>query len=256
MIIMNEKKYAEDIINGGELKNGFDYTLVVIGKYYKYNGLNSSQIKNKLEEFVSKYKPDISDRQRDKMISKHINNLEKYSSQLAEVLEIVITKPEIEKINSIKPHKYKAHNIKKLAFTLLCLAKFRVAKGKQPIVYMDYGKIFKHADIHTSKTTRGLYLRELIDNGLIERATTRVDGTALRILFIEDGKKAVSVTDLNQAGKFYDQYCGVRFTTCERCDKMIKKTNNRMKYCPDCAAVINRQKTLERMRAAREETQS
>jgi rRNA maturation endonuclease Nob1 len=62
----------------------------------------------------------------------------------------------------------------------------------------------------------------------------------------------LSVTDFDNIGLFFDYYNKIkRVIKCENCFRIIKQSNNKTKYCKDCAIEINREKTKERMRSIR-----
>lgn len=249
-IVMNERQYAEDFLNGGKMINGLSYTLCILARYFQAEKVGKSQIKSKLSDIVSVSYPKFTKRQKDKIITKAIKNAEKHG--IYEISEIPISKPEYERIIAIQSLQHKqAATLQKLAFTLLCLVKLNLLRGyEKPCLNLDFKVIYKFANCKVSKQARLELLKILIDAGLVEVTSTRIDNQTLKINFVEDGEPALVVKDVNQAGKIFEQFTGrKKFIICERCGEMTqKKTNGRMKYCHDCAKKINIERVIKRRR--------
>ncbi len=248
-IIMNERQYAEDFLNGGKMLNSLSHTLCILARYYQAEKVGKSQIKSKLDDIVSVSHPKFTKRQKDKIITKAIKNAERHG--LFEISEIPISKPEFKRIMAIQNTQHKqAATLQKLAFTLLCLAKLNLLRGyEKPCLNLDFKVIFKFANCKVSKRARLELLKILIDAGLVEVASTRIDNRTLKINFVEDGEPVLVVKDVNQAGKIFEQYTGrKKFIICERCGEMAQKNGRRMKYCHDCAKIINIERVIKRRR--------
>lgn len=255
LIVTNERKYAEGVINDTQkrmLKNP-QSTLNILSKFYFSEGLDKSEINEKLCEYINKNHLSNSQKQSKSMVSNATKNLGKYP--LVEIDEIPISISEINKILNIKSTRYKAHNAKtlqKLAFSLLCLAKFQLAKGRnEPWVNIDIDKLFKIANIDcSSRETQIMHLIDLKDLGLIE-VTPYADDSAFKVMYVESSETEITVSDINECGKIYEQYLGTPYVRCEYCGGLTKKNNNRTKYCDDCRKQINREQTVQRMREQR-----
>lgn len=255
LMVTNERKYAEGVLNGTAkrvLKNP-QSTLNILAKYYFSTGLEKSEISKKLCEYIDKNHLSNSPERHKSMISIATKNLGKYP--LVEIDEIPISKLEIDKIMSIKSTRYKAHNVRslqKLAFSLLCLAKFQLLKGcSEPWVNIEIDKLFEIANIDcSSRETQIMHLLDLKNLGLIEVTSSSSD-SAFKALYIEPGETEITVSDINECGKIYEQYLGTPYIRCEYCGGLTEIKSNRTKYCKDCYKQNNREKTVLRMREQR-----
>ena len=63
---------------------------------------------------------------------------------------------------------------------------------------------------------------------------------------IEDGEQELLVTDFRNLGNQYLQHTEGGFIQCECCGACVKETNNRCKYCRECAVEIDRVKAIDR----------
>lgn len=259
VIVTNERKYAEGVFNGTQkrmLKKP-QSTLNILAKYYFSMGLEKSEISEKLCEYIDKNHLSNSPERHKSMISIATKNLGKYP--LVEIDEIPISKLEIDKIMSIKSTRYKAHNarsLQKLAFSLLCLAKFQLAKGRnEPWVNIKIDKLFDIANIDcSSRETQIMHLIDLRDLGLIE-VTASASDHSFKILYAEpESENEITVFDINECGKIYEQYLGTPYVRCKYCGGLTRVKSNRTKYCDECSKQINREKTVLRMRNQRANT--
>jgi len=252
---MNERKYAEGVLNCSE-KRMFEKpqpTINILAKYYFSTGLDKLEISEKLREFINKNRFSSSQEQCKSMISSAIRNLGKHP--LVEIDEIPISKSEIYKILGIKSNRYKAHNAKtlqKLAFSLLCLAKYQLMLGRnEPWVNISIDKLFKIANIDcSSREAQIMHLLDLKNLGLIDVTSSSSD-SAFKVLYVEPGEPEITVDNLNQCGMIYEQYLGTPYIRCEYCGWLTPKNSNRTKFCDDCYKQNNREKTVLRMRERR-----
>ncbi len=58
--VMNERKFAEEILNGDNLGDGVWYTLSVLAKYFYGQGMSKKEIKAKLSSLISERMPMVS----------------------------------------------------------------------------------------------------------------------------------------------------------------------------------------------------
>lgn len=255
IIVTNERAYAESVLDG-TAKRMFEKpqpTLNILAKYFFSAGLDKPGISEKLSEYISKNHLANSREQCKSMISGAMKKLGKYP--LTEIQEITVSEPEMSMIMGIKSQRYKAHNAKtlqKLAFSLLCLAKYRLMSGRnKPWVNIDIDKLFKIANTDCSSLeTQIMHLLDLKNLGLIEVASSS-SGSAFNVLYITPGDPEIAVSDLNDCGKVYEQYLGTPYIRCEYCGGLTKIKSNRTKYCDECYIQNNREKTLLRMRKRR-----
>lgn len=96
---------------------------------------------------------------------------------------------------------------------------------------------------------QSLMMNDLYSLGLIGYSKL-VDNINVSVKFIDDNSDIVLyISDFRNLGFQYLKYTGdTSFTECESCGLVMKRTSNRLKYCPDCAIDIDRAKSAERWR--------
>ena len=235
MIVLNEKKYAIECLENGFVGRKPFFTLSIIAKYYYYClNYKKSKIEMLLNDFMFKnysigYQSDrLSWQDTIEKIVKKVNNY-----TLLELDGVKITKSELETISGIgNPNK------ERVMFTILCLAKFGIARNPQNNgwVNTDSKEIFKMARVSCKAKERELYIGDLCDRGLLE-LPKRNDNVSLRVTFIDDGDEELFISDFRELGYEYLKYNGENFIRCAECGILTRGNKNRTKrYCKDCAA--------------------
>lgn len=253
-IIMNELEYISKLKEKGNLGENIGYAVGLLAKYYRQQGDDIDVIKQKLEADLRKYEPKINNKLRDMYIANALSHIDNRNLNI--VNEIIITKSEMNSVMNITTggEGIRVTSLQRLAFTLLCFAKFELAKGKsEPWVNYDLKYIFKAAKLTGfTKQKNNLCLHELYTKGLID-LNNRVDSLSIKVTFVDKSNNdiALRVGDINYAGDYFWQYMGGKYIECQNCGKLVPKSNGRsngrLKYCPDCAIMINREKTKQRM---------
>ena len=235
MIVLNEKKYAIECLENGFVGRKPFFTLSIIAKYYYYClNYKKSKIEMLLNDFMFKnysigYQSDrLSWQDTIEKIVKKVNNY-----TLLELDGVKITKSELKTISGIgNPNK------ERVMFTILCLAKFGIARNPQSNgwVNTDSKEIFKMARVSCKAKERELYIGDLCDRGLLE-LPKRNDNVSLRVTFIDDGDEELFVSDFRELGYEYLKYKGENFIRCAECEILTRGNKNGTKrYCKDCAA--------------------
>lgn len=234
MIVLNEKKYAIECLENGFVGRKPFFTLSIIAKYYYYClNYKKSKIEMLLNDFMFKnysigYQSDrLSWQDTIEKIVKKVNNY-----TLLELDGVKITKSELKTISGIgNPNK------ERVMFTILCLAKFGIARNPQSNgwVNTDSKEIFKMARVSCKAKERELYIGDLCDRGLLE-LPKRNDNVSLRVTFIDDGEEELFISDFRELGYEYLKYKGENFIRCAECGILTRgnKYGNK-RYCKDCA---------------------
>lgn len=251
---MNEQAYIDKLKAIGNLGEDIGYTVSLLAKSYFTEGDDINTARNRLEEDIAKYEPELSKKQ-----SKvFIENALKLSNnhELIKVNEILITQMEMNCIMNIESDNkaFKTSSLRRLAFTLLCFAKFEMAKNKGNDLWINYNlnRIYKAAKLTgRSESQNNMYLHELYNKGLVKFAPHK-NGIGVRVNFVDEDENensniVVRIKDINYAGDYFLQYCGKKYIECKSCGKPILKTTVNLLYCKDCSVMINREKTRNRM---------
>ncbi len=245
MIVLNEHEWAEEMIAARSLgKKPFE-TLYRVARYYIDNGIPKSQVRKMLDMFLIQCEPTASIPKWTATMDAAMSRALKYDA--VDIKSIDITQAELDKISSLD-----GKQIKRLAFTLLCLAKYwdKISKSKDHWVNNKDCDIMRMANINTSIKRQSLMYYNLNAAGLIQ-FSKKVDNTNVRVCFIDDGDAVLHITDFRNLGYQYLKYLGEPYFECSNCGITTKydHPNNKnsrwkQKYCKTCAAEIDMQQRV------------
>ena len=242
MIIVNEKEYAQTRIKNRDVGENIYTTLSILAKYYFSQGMKRKAVRVELQNFLEIAYPKFTIN-KSYWIDAVENIVAKNAKEkLFDSDGVWITESEWEKIQSLKNK-----ILKKLAFTLLCIAKINNQKreSNNDWVNTEIKEIFKLANIPCNNELRARRIGDLIRSGLI-RFATRIDNLNIKVLFVdEESKKKFLVNDFRNLGNEYLYRIGENYIRCAECGKLIKNNKyGNKKYCSECAA-YNPQETKQ-----------
>lgn len=153
---------------------------------------------------------------------------------LIEIEYVGITEKELAEIAKLRKE-----SLKKLAFTLLCIAKYfnTIRPENNSWVNTPDKDVFRMSDIRTLDCKRQQKLiRELYLLGLIGYSKV-VDNVNLQVLFVDaETEPVLHIYQFDDLGYQYLEYVGdPSIVHCKCCGKLIKKTSCRKDYCDECA---------------------
>lgn len=242
MIIVNEKEYAQTRIKNRDVGENIYTTLSILAKYYFSQGMKRKAVRVELQNFLEIAYPKFTINKSywidaiENIVTKNAKEKLFYSDG------VWITESEWEKIQSLKNK-----ILKKLVFTLLCIAKINNQKreSNNDWVNTEIKEIFKLANIPCNNELRARRIGDLIRSGLI-RFATRIDNLNIKVLFVdEESEKKFLVNDFRNLGNEYLYRIGENYIRCAECGKLIKNNKyGNKKYCSECAA-YNTQETKQ-----------
>lgn len=243
-VVLRENDWAASMIQANSLGKKPSETLRRVARFYMdtYN-INQDAARKKLDLFLLQCDPTSS-------LPKWSDALDSAVSKACKrpainIDYISVTKNEIERVDSLE-----GKQIRRLAFTLLCLAKYWniVTNKNDGWVNSKDNEIMSMANINTSIKRQSAMFGKLNELGMIQ-LSKKVDNTNVRVCFMEDGEEAIRVYDFKNLGYQYLMYHGEPYFTCENCGvttKMNDKENRRrQKYCHECAAIIKMKQNIE-----------
>lgn len=243
MIVLNEIDWARDALQSNSLGNKPYETLCRIAKYFLHDGYTKQKVRKEMESFILRCDPKASIPKWSETIDYAIKYAMKHPA--VEIDGVRITKKEMKKIDEIQ-----GKQIRRLAFTLLCLAKYYdiVNPNSDHWVNSEDNEIMRMANISTSIRRQSDMFHQLWKLGLIQ-FSRKVDNTNVRMLFVDDSNDtALMVTDFRNLGYQYLMYHGDPFFICENCGIVTKikhpEAGRRQKYCPNCAKEIQLQQIV------------
>ena len=240
-IVMNEHEWAEGMIASHSLGKRPYETLRRVARYYLDQAYTKNGARKMLETFLLQCDPSASVPKWSDTIDGALERASKYKA--VEIDCIRITKEELKRIEALGKRQ-----LQRLAFTLLCLAKYWMEvnpKCNWWVTNKD-SDIMKAANINTSIRRQSLLYSQLRDAGMIE-FSRKVDNTNVRVCFAEEGDTAIEISDFRNLGYQYLFYTGSNdYIKCERCGIVVRKNRptpqdkpghrgRAQQYCKSCA---------------------
>lgn len=239
MIVLNENAWAAEAIESHNLGKAPFETLRRVARYYMDEfGYKKYRTRKEVTAFLLSCEPTASVPKWADTIEKAIDTAQKHAA--INIDHIDVTRAEMDKIDALD-----GVQLQKLAFTLLCLAKYSLAvnPASDGWVWVPVPDIMSMANITSGVRRQSFLFGVLREFGLLQFAKA-VDNTNVKVLFLEDGPTVLSVTDLRNLGYQYLMYHdSPLYFKCEHCGMAVKynepETGRKQKYCKECAIRIH-----------------
>lgn len=231
-VVLNEVKQAEHIIENGEVGNKPASTLFLLGKYYRHKKqLDQKQTLDKLNDFMKNNYRNYNSALWEDVLENISKKANKYS--LREIDSIAITQSELDRISETDNLRYQ-----KLLFTLLCYAKLYdlISEKNNSWINTDIKEIYRVARVTVKyRNDKFLYLNDLEQMGFVS-FSNKNDNLNIRVNFVDaTGEIILKINDFRELGYEYLNYIGrENFVKCSKCNRLIRKTNNKCLYCNEC----------------------
>lgn len=249
-IILKENEYAEQLLTFHEISGKPFETFRLVSRYYFDKGFTTKEVRKRLEEFILQCDPKYNLVKKSGYLDNVISSASKRNAVNIDCINI--TDAEMSKIGSLE-----TSQIKRLAFTLLCLSKYwyEIKPDGDYWVNNKDTEIMAMANINTSIKRQSLMYWTLREAGMVQ-FSKKVDNTNVKVRFVEDGKIILHITDFRNLGYQYLMYHGEPYFECTNCGITTKisnpKNNRKPKYCAECATKIYMQQTINSVMRQRE----
>lgn len=237
-IVMDEYAWAEQAINNRDLGRRPTETLRRVSRYYAANHYSKRDIRRLLDEFMLQCDPSVNLSTWSDILDRFAKSSDRYD--LIRLESIHITNKELETVAALR-----GTQLRRLAFTLLCLAKYWDAahSNNNHWVNTPDKEIIQMANINTSIRRQSLLFGQLRDAGLL-RFSKKVDNLNVQVLFIDDtGDIEMEISDFRNLGFQYLMHYGAPYFVCENCGLVTRAKENwtgrPQKYCEDCATSVH-----------------
>jgi len=243
MIIINERKYVEDILLSNQKpdKVGIRKLIMYVAKYYypDWGKLSTAQYVQNIFDRLAKFKLNpiyFQEFQYFNYTKNLCNKLKKgkISPELRDVKEVVLSEPEIKLIQSASNEKEQ-----KVLFALYVLGKIFNTNG-----WINYptSDIFQLASVTMKKWDREDMIGNMRKQGLL----TYSKSTKNSVIKIElmDGDPEFIVNDFKKLGNQYISVYKTGWIMCKNCGKLVKKHGKNQKYCKKCSKIIEKEKQV------------
>lgn len=233
-IIFDEKEHAQIVIRSGtQTARNKLFELTLVAAYLRDEGYDKAQIETELHRVAKKSFIDYNKVKMSKTIDRIIQRSK--NKQLRIANDVDITQAEIDTI-------LKEENVKcqKIMFVYLVLAKYyrnNNEKSDNYYVGCSDNDLFKLCDMYTNKVERDSWAHYLTSKGYI---TPTIRKSSIVNYVNEDSPILFQIKPCDTMIYYFEkEYLDGIFINCERCGKLVKKTNNRIKYCKKCANIIH-----------------
>lgn len=241
-VVLKENEWAEGMIASHDIGKKPSETLRRVARYYMDKGYSNLEVRKKLDAFLLQCEPTSSLPKWSDALDFAVSRASKYAA--IDIDGIDISDIEMEKIDALD-----GKQIKRLAFTLLCLAKYWkivIPDGDYWVNNKD-NEIMSLANINTSIKRQGMMYWNLREAGMIQ-FSRKVDNTNVKVCFVESGEPVLHITDFRNLGYQYLMYHGEPYFECQNCGLTTKvgspENNRKPKYCNDCAQKIHMQQII------------
>ena len=233
-MILNERKYAEEILTTKQSKNQIASSFGLLARYFRDLGYSKDETSRRLEEFAVSNGGGSCLRRYADIIDKCVASAGK--RPLVEINSVPVTQHDRDLCGGIGTEQRA-----RLLFTLICLARYANAVNSKNSgwVNMPDTEIFKLADVKVASKTRQLYLNDLMRRGLISFSKI-VDNTNINVKCIEDDESPVisHISNFTDLGYQYSALMGEDYVECTKCGRYFKKKIHSMKVCETCSASL------------------
>ena len=241
-IILNEKEYAEKVINSNKITSKPQTTLIILSKYYYSVGYRKKKIQELLTDFMAqnydRYYCNKS--QWDDTIDSISGKAGKH--KLFESPGVSITKKEIKTIESIKNIQ-----LEQIYFSLMCIAKLcdQRKENNNGWVNLDFKSVFELARVNAKRRERNFKINDLYVKKLID-FPKNITNTSIKVIGInENSHEELFISDFRELGYEYLKYKGQNFVRCANCGILTRgNKKSTKKYCNACAGYSKKETKL------------
>ena len=231
-LYMDEEKEALKILELKDLGYRPSSSICILAKYYlQVQNKTKKETEDLIIDFIkNKTKINYKPSDWEKCIVKNIKKAEKIP--IVKIDKIEINKSEIQLIQELtsKP-------LQRLAFTLLCVAKYHnqlFDKNNNWVNYQMY-QIFKLAGVaNRTQAERLCMLNELYKLNMIKYSKKNTNTNVCVNYILDDDEIAIELHNMQELGKEYSLYCGEKYIRCEKCGILFRSSSNNSKYYKNC----------------------
>lgn len=235
-IVLNELTWAENAIREKMLGKKPYETIMRVAKYFVHKGLSKKEVRSNVEAFILSCDPSFPIHKWSEPLDSIIKTA--FKRPIIIIDGVPITKNELSRIEKVE-----GKQARRLAFTLLCIAKYNVAVDPNTNYWVSTpdNEILRMANISASVHRQCALFRQLRDEGLIQ-FSKQIDNLSVRVLFADNDEMAMNITDYRNIGYQYMKQYGEPYFVCSHCGITTKRNNpgvgRKQKYCNSCATEI------------------
>ena len=231
----NEKKYAENMLQNGFIKNKILFELRILAKYFFYLGKNRNDVRQNVVQFCEHYCPNFNEIKYRKLINDVCNYAK--NNKLIKINSVLISNEELNKIKSLNDLK-----LEKLMFVMLVICKCynEILNSNNNKVYANLTDLFSLAKLNIRVSARQKMIKELIDKEFITMSLNC--NYTVKICDKHCTNIGIEINDFNNFVWIYEDYLGlIKIKDCVVCGDRIKANSSNHRYCAKCKKEKNRE---------------
>lgn len=234
-IIFDEVNHVEKMLDNGFQTNNNKFELQLLANYFRLHNFSDSDIEIELHNYCKRYVQNYNKVKFYKLIDEKVERSKKSKMKLS--VPINITQSEMDTI--LNEQNYKCQ---KLMFVYLVLAKYYMSNNHTDKYYVGCkdSDIFNLCEMYVRKEEKMNLMHYLTKQGYI---TPTLSMSSIINYVNEDSPSVITLIPDIDMVYYFEEYLGGIFIRCEECGRLVKKTNNRIKYCKECAIKINKELT-------------
>ena len=230
--------YAINLIsNGSPSSYPKSKDVEVLAKYYKHEGIDNHEIRQKLYEYCIKTDPLFNMVLNGWKIDRAMNKIKNY--RLRTTFPIIVTKSEVAKIKQ-----FDNYNYQKVIFVMIVISKFlkysnvKIKANNKTIAINEFFinngilQIIKMAKISIRKKERIEMVNKFYEMGILDGTYKHV-GFKIKCID-ENSEPEIVVTDFDNIVLYWARYSGEKIAGCSNCGKLFIKRSNRHAMCRSC----------------------
>lgn len=243
MIINNGEYYTELMRNGFRGGHINKRDLYFLAREWYAQGKSKQTVSDMIVEYCRKWVKVYNYAKYENLVIEIIHSLDKQKENRERNL-IAFSESELLKVKELNDS-----NLEKVYFVLMCVAKMYGGS----CVYLNSTSTLQLKEVfdwakcnNLSKQNKLEILHKLYNLGYLTVDIKPLCRYGIR--YIDNNETIISFAPNANMVYEYEKYCGVPMIYCERCGKLVKKTNNKVKYCKSCAREINIEKTRKNLK--------
>ncbi|MCK9576898.1 MAG: hypothetical protein M0R51_13425 [Clostridia bacterium] len=240
MLIFNNKTQYDNLMANGFEKYPNKRDLIILCQQWIGNGTPKKDLKDNMADFCYKWNSQFNSAKSESLflnVLKTLDNVEKSPPQFQFATNIVVFQSEVDRILELKDK-----NLQKIAFIIICLAKWRNANfiylnSESTIKLKD---IFNFAGIKSTGKEQNLMLYKLNSCGFTNVQLKPLLKYIIPSIITEGDIALNFEIDENMI----KHWIKLAYPHCERCGCEIIKQSNKQKYCKECAKIVLKEQKL------------
>lgn len=229
MIIFNEKQYIEQLLAHGFPSRFSKRDIILLARHFREQGLSETENYDEIVKFCRKWsKKFIEPKYQTAILDAIFISAEPRSTNLrAETINF--SKNELDKLARLG----KAHS--DLLFVMMCICKLYGrdnlwVNSKSKIKLSEIAEL---AGLNLPNRKQELLIHDLIVAGAINQMFPNC--LQLKMAWLDHGKPVLSFAPSEHMVSEWRMWFRKNYIECELCGRVVPRSNNKMKYCAECA---------------------